>query len=143
MRDFQKNRVYSWEREYLSHKDHSHVPFDQVKAIVNYVWSGEGLEYPPLVELLDPRDKTALARANRQKVWVKPEGLPTWVVLHELSHTLTCDIDGGSNLHGPRFVGIYMKLLEKYLGIPLSYLMFTATKAGVKFDITAKTYLRD
>lgn len=59
---------------------------------------------------------------------------PTWVILHEMAHALTCG-DG----HGPNFVGVYMQLVERWLNIPQALLHYTAREAGVKFA-TIPTY---
>lgn len=135
--DPQKNRVYSWENEHIAPKDKSKVAFENTQMLVNYIWENEGLKNPPKVVPMPKNDKTALAKANRMEMFVR-ETIPTWVVLHELSHSLTCTFDGDSDLHGSWFVGMYMKLVEKYLGIPLPVLMYTAKKSNVEFEITAK-----
>ncbi len=55
---------------------------------------------------------------------------PTWIILHELAHALTCG-DG----HGPEFVGAYCHLVNRFLGIPLPLLYHTARASNVKYSV--------
>lgn len=129
--DKQRFVVYDWEREFISHRDTTIVPFNQIKTIVDYVWKMEGLNYPPLVERLHKNSKYG-GDATRTKVRFQ-ETTYTWIILHELSHSMATDVLEGSNLHGSLFLGIYMQLLNRYMGIPLGYLYDTATARGLVF----------
>jgi hypothetical protein len=117
MKDSQKNRVYAWENSVVSPHDRTAVPFDQIQNIVNYVWSGRGLEYPPEVRPMFKK-KTKKADATRTVVRFG-EKTYTWVILHELAHSMTCTCDGRSNGHGSLFMGIYLQLLQTYLKLDL------------------------
>lgn len=139
MRDYQRQRVYDWEDQHIRPKDRSVIPYSQAQAMVNYIWEQEGLLFPPTVREMPKQNRTAEAKANRSNVWVKPEGIASWVLLHEIAHSLTTDtFDEESQRHGPAFVGVYMRLLEKHIRIPLSLLMYTAKQDKVDFNITAK-----
>lgn len=138
MRDFQQHKCYSWEDLHVHNRDRSVIPFDQVQAIVDYVWQGEGLAHPPKVREMDKRNTTALASADRLGVWVRPEGIKTTHLLHELAHSLTSLHDGRNAAHGPRFVGVFFKLLVKYARFDLCELEYTARSAGVKFNYDGK-----
>lgn len=144
--DYQQKRVYAWEREAISAHDKSNIPFTQVQSIIDYIWANEGWKYPPKVKLLSGQQKKgAWARGNRHGIWIRPEGLPTWVLLHELAHTLSTsvEIEDVSLGHGKSFVGLYMQLVSKYLKLDLPVLMFLAKKYNVKFDITARPIFLD
>lgn len=141
MQDFQQNLLYRWENEFID-KRGQYLKFDEIKPVVDYVWEQEGLKYPPLVDVLHHNDK-AEARGCRNSVWFHPRGTTTKTVLHELAHALTADFEYGTNMHGPDFVGMYMKLLEKYMGYPLPFLMYTAHKIGLKFNILARCPFKD
>ncbi len=150
MRDYQKSRVYAWERLHVKPLDKNHLSFEKVKMMVDAVWLMEGLQNPPSVEVIDPRNKKSWATGSRLSIHIPEVGLPRWVVLHELAHsmTMTHDYDTGEALedcdkHGPDFVGIYMKLLVNYLKLPLPLLMFTAKKSNVDFNIGAKVMFKD
>jgi hypothetical protein len=52
--------------------------------------------------------------------------------------SVSFDPDGFcSSPHGPEFVGIYMRLLEKYMGLNLLVLMATANNSKVDFNVMA------
>ena len=143
MRDFQKQRVYDWERLAVQPKDKSLVPYSNLQTITNYIWEREALVYPPMVTAMPKQNRNAWAKANRTHVYAPEAGLPTWVLIHELAHSLTCTVEGHSERHGPEFVGMYMRLLEKHLGIPMPLLMYTANANGVQFNINARVAFLD
>jgi hypothetical protein len=62
---------------------------------------------------------------------------PAWVILHELAHALNGTIEGDTDAHGPDFVGLYIKLLDKVLDIPLALTMYSLKEAGVKYNLAA------
>ncbi len=132
-RDSQKQRVYDWENNLPQGE---HVAFADIPAYVNRVWKEEGLNWPPLVETLAPQDKKHDGTANRGVLSFRKNGVKELTVLHEIAHAMTMTIDDCSDSHGPAYVGVYMKLLANHLCIPLPLLLYTATKWGVKFDIT-------
>ena len=71
------------------------------------------------------------------------ERVQTWVVLHELAHSMTSTFEGHSVGHRAPWLGIYMRLIERYLGIPMLVLTSTAGRAGLDFDITAAPVFLD
>lgn len=146
IRDYQKQRLYDWERLCVSPFDKNIVPYDNLQAIVDYIWKEERLQFPPKVMPLPKQVTRKWACANRNCIEAPEAGLPTWVLIHELCHSLTLTFDdmfpkGGA--HGPIFVGVYMKLLEKYLKLPILMLMSTAKDAKVDFDIYARPVFLD
>lgn len=143
--DYQQKRVYAWEREAIAPHDKGNIPFDQVQSIIDYIWTNEGWKYPPKVKLLSGHEKRgAWARGNRHGIWIRPTGLPTWVLLHELSHALTSsEVEGFCGRHGKTFVGVYLRLVSKYLNLSLPLLMAQAKLYNVRFDITAQPIFLD
>lgn len=135
--DYQRSKCYSWEREVIAPKGGAWVNFDKAQDLVNWIWANEGFSFPPQVALIHTNNTTAEAQANRLEIQIR-DRVQTWVILHELAHSMTSNIDGQTVAHRAPWVGIYMRLCEKYLGIPLLVLMATATKMGVDFDITAR-----
>lgn len=143
-RDYQRSRVYSWDWNHVSKLDKSQLSFDQAKMMVTAIWMSEGLINPPDVLEMPKQERKAFAKANRNSVFFPTDKtIPTWIVLHELAHSLTNTVDGNGDRHGADFVGVYMKLLVKYLKMPLPLLMFTAQKEKVDFNIGAKYYILD
>jgi hypothetical protein len=139
MRDFQQSLVYKWEDTLPMGKV---LPFDQITPYVKTVWEGMGLKHPPLVKPMPKQMRKHLADANRSTVRFHEECCER-IILHELAHSMTCHLDGLSHQHNDVFVGVYMKLLEKFLGLNPLMLYFSAQKFGVKYDISAKPRITD
>jgi hypothetical protein len=131
--DYQKGKVYAWEAAHIPRNDR--ILYAQAQSIVNYIWEQEGLQYPPIVEPLDKRTTRWAGKANRLTVYL-PEVTCTAVIIHELSHSMTADLDH-SCAHGPWFVGMYTKLLAKYAGFNLLVLLHTLTLSNVDCNINA------
>ena len=135
MRDQQKNKVYSWEQRYIAPHDKSQVPFEQIQSLVDHVWEQEGLQHPPRVKNLPRNAHCRSGDATRTIVRFHEGTTPTWIILHELAHSMTSDVDHNSNWHGSLFVGQYILLVSKYLGIKLSDLIVSARKDDVKYKL--------
>jgi hypothetical protein len=136
VRDYQKSACYAWEREVIAPRGGAFVEFEKAQDLVNWIWNEEGLSYPPVIERLHQNNTTAEATGGRMMVHIR-DRVQTWVVLHELAHSMTSNIDGRNVGHRAIWVGVYMKLASKYLGIPLLILTATAARRGIAFDITA------
>jgi hypothetical protein len=137
-RDSQKQKVYDWEDKYVIERDTQYVPFERCQSVVNYIWEQMGWKYPPRVR---PQNKLKHAQgsANRTSVYIPEDrGAKTTVLIHELAHSATGDVETGqTEKHGPEFVGVYMKMLDRLVpGLNLPVLMHTAQLSKVKFDIT-------
>ena len=140
MRDFQKQKVYDWEDCHVAKHDKSHVQYDDVQRIVDYIWNAEGLKHPPKVVPLAKQNTRCAAKANRLSISCPEKGLPTWIIIHEIAHSMTAEADDGTNMHCEDFVGMYMLLVSKHLKIRLSDLIYSARQAGVKYNIAVKPY---
>lgn len=92
-----------------------------------------------------PLQKAAQGDATRLTVRFREDrSTPTWVIIHELAHSLTTDLELGSALHGPDFVGVYMRLLDRFIpGANLVMLMTTAKAMKLDFNIMAKHAIGD
>lgn len=144
-RDSQKSRVYKWEDENVSQFDKKIIHIETVPYVIDYVWANEGLLYPPKVVYMRSNNTSAWAKADRYNVHVHPENsIPTWVLLHELSHSLTFNYDSSTDAaHGADFLGMYMRLLNKYVNIEFPYLFYTASKYKLKYNIHARPFFVD
>lgn len=134
-KDYQKSRCYRWEDQHIAPLGGGTVPFSQAQAFVNHVWESEGLEYPPQVKLMNESVNIA-ATGCRLEIEI-PAITRSWILIHEIAHSMTSDFNGRSAGHGPAWVGVYIKLACKYLGGDMLALMHTARISGVDFDITA------
>jgi hypothetical protein len=121
-RDHQRSRVYSWENRVVAPRDPTFFSFAAAQGMVDAIWSDMGLQYPPAVEPLPGQATTTVASANRLSILL-PERTPSWCILHELAHAMTSTMDGQSDGHGSQFVGVYVKLLTRYLRLDLTDLV--------------------
>jgi hypothetical protein len=136
--DFQKSKVYAWENQHVAPKSREHVPYEKLQMRVDAIWMMAGLLYPPSVIPMPKQNRRAWAKANRNTIWAPEKGLPEWVVLHEVAHSLAGTFDGDTDAHGPNYLWLYMTLLDRHMKIPTPMMMYTATQAGLKFNIGAK-----
>ncbi|MFC7476717.1 hypothetical protein ACFQS7_20280 [Dankookia sp. GCM10030260] len=140
--DAAARRLYAWEDAEVGPRDTSRVPFARLQALVDHVWAAEGLRFPPRIRPLPRQARRTVARATRLAIEA-PAELPTWVLLHELAHSLTSTAEGGSDGHGPRFVGLYVHLLVRHARMPEAALVASLRAAGIAFDPAARPAFLD
>lgn len=131
--DTAARRLYEWEDRVVAPRDRSLVPFERLQALVDYVWAGEGLRWPPRVRPLPRQARATVARATRLAIEA-PEALPSWVLLHELAHAMTSTAEGETDGHGLEFVGIYARLLIRYARLPEPLITETLAAAGIAWN---------
>ena len=136
-RDRQRSRVYNWEDVTVAPVDPTTVPFRDAQAMVDAIWSDMGLRYPPAVEPLPRQARATVASANRLLIRL-PEQTPSWCLLHELAHAMTSAADGRSDRHGPAFMGIYLRLLVRYLRLDPIELAHSIQVAGIAINPNAR-----
>lgn len=139
MKDYQVSKVYRWESNLPTG---GRVKFEQAQSFVNYIWADMGYMYPPKVMLLDNPNGRIEGKANRTGLWLKPE-VTMQTLLHELAHSFTAELDGYIDFHGPDFVGIYVKLMHKYMNVDLFEMIKTLAVAKIDINYTAKPYFAD
>jgi hypothetical protein len=66
----QRSRAYAWENRLVAPRDPSFIWFPEAQAMVNAIWSGMGLKYPPKVEPLLPQATTQMASAGRLSIFL-------------------------------------------------------------------------
>jgi hypothetical protein len=141
-KDYQRSKVYRWEEGAIAPRSSRTVPFDACQGFVDGVFLAHGWHYPPKVKPIRKTSRT-LARGGRHELLLPKEGCPDWVILHELAHTCTITVDQDCDNHGADFMGNYLKLLDRVLGIPLCYTMFTLQGKGIKFNLGAAPYWQE
>lgn len=129
-------RVYAWEDAHVAPHDRSEVPFARMQSLVDHVWAGEGLRWPPRLRHRKPSGAT-IATGSRLVINA-PDTLPSWVLLHEVAHAMTADIDGNHAGHGPDFVGVYVGLLVRYCRMDRARLATSLAAAGIGWNPEAK-----
>ena len=113
------------------------VSFGEAQGMVNAIWSEMGLKYPPAVEPLPKQARATVVSASRMAIYL-PERTPSWCLLHEVSHAMTSTFDGHSDGHGKLFVGIYIRLIVRYLQMDLAQLMLSINDEGIESSSTVQ-----
>ncbi|MEZ5825290.1 MAG: hypothetical protein R3C97_11295 [Geminicoccaceae bacterium] len=129
-RDFQRSRVYGWERRFVLPLACDPLSLDGCRELVRDVYLQSEADrchrhdwQPP-----DVTDGRGRRHACGSREVIK---LPRWartraVVLHECAHGLAADA------HGPQFVRVYTGLLESFAGFERAYLERTLRECGVR-----------
>jgi hypothetical protein len=141
-RDRQRARVYAWEDTHVAPHGQDLLPFSAAQPMVDAIWAEMGLRYPPAVEPLPRQSRRLHADANRLRLRL-PAEWPSWLLLHELAHAMTTTHDGASDGHGPRFMGLYLQMLERYLRLPAATLAASLVEAGIDWDPAARPVFLD
>jgi len=118
------------------------VAFGAAQGMVNAIWADQGLRFPPLVERLARQARCTVASANRLALYLREE-TPEWCLLHELAHAMSSSADGASDGHGPVFVGLYVKLLVRYLRLDEAGLLASLGEAGIDVHRDARPVFLD
>jgi hypothetical protein len=141
-RDRQRSKVYAWEENFVAARDPTAIAFAQAQGMVDAIWAEMGLRFPPKVERLPRQARSTMADATRLSIRL-PESSPSWWLLHELAHAMTSTMDGQSDGHGPKFMGLYVQMLARYLRVPLDALVTSLEAAGVEVNIQANPIFID
>ncbi|WP_043838324.1 hypothetical protein [Muricoccus aerilatus] len=141
-RDRQRARVYAWEDWVVAPHAPDLIPFSVAQAMVDAIWAEMGLRWPPKVERLPPQAPARQADATRLRLRL-PEALPSWILLHELAHAMSSTAEGETDGHGPRFMGLYLQLLERYLRLPTATLLPSLGEARIEVDLAARPVFLD
>ncbi len=136
-RDSQRSRVYAWENRGIAPCDPSFVSFPDAQGVVNAIWSELGLKYPPKVEVLPRQAKNTVATATRLSIRL-PDRVPSWCLLHEIAHAMTTTVDGHSDRHNGMFMGVYIRLLARYLRLNVDDLMRSARSELIEVTVNAR-----
>ena len=132
-RDRQRTKVYAWEEQFVAPRDASSIAFEQAQRMVDTIWAEMGLRFPPKVEPLPRQARSTVADANRLTIRLADVSPSSWL-LHELAHAMTSTYDGRSDGHGPKFMGLYVQLLTRYLRVPPDALLASLHAAGIAID---------
>jgi hypothetical protein len=111
------------------------IPFEQAQSIVDYVWAQAGRTHPPKVVAISKTATRSVATANRLRIRIPRHGIKTTVLLHEVAHSMTGDIDKPGD-HGEALAGTLMRLVSQHIPtFQLAELMRTAELEGVDFSL--------
>jgi len=134
-RDYQRARVYGWEDRHIHPRDHSVILFEQAQSIVDYVWAEAGRTHPPKVAAISKTATRSVATANRLRIRIPRHAIKTTVVLQEIAHIMTGDIEKPCD-HGAACAGTFMRLVSRHIAtFELAELMRTAELEDVDFSL--------
>jgi len=143
VRDHQRGRVYAWEECFVAPRDSSSVAFAQAQGMVDAIWTDMGLQFPPKVMRLPRQARATIADATRLLIRLS-DTTSSWCLLHELAHAMSSTHEGGSDGHGPSFMGLYAQLLIRYLRVPPGALGRSLHEADIEVDMLARpVFLND
>ena len=117
----------------MSPHDPSPIAFAHAQGMVDAIWAEMGLRFPPKVERLPRQARCTLADATRLSIRLADHS-PSWCLLHELAHAMSSTCDDRSDGHGPKFMGLYIQLLTRYLRVPTDALLASLHAAGIAID---------
>jgi hypothetical protein len=137
LRDYQKSRVYAWEDAVIDCRSCRHIKFEDAQRCVDGIFLCEQIVGSPVITKMPKQARRIRATGCREEIKFSEAGDKAWVLLHELSHTLT---DDG---HGPKFMGVYLKLLDKYEGMPLALTMYSLQQHKIDYDLSAQPCFKD
>ena len=141
-RDRQRSKVYAWEERFVAARDPTSIGFAQAQGMVDAIWAELGLRFPPKVERLPPQARATSADATRLSIRL-PASSSSWWLLHELAHVMTSTADGQSDGHGPKFMGLYVKMLARYLRMPVDACLMSLEAADIEVDMRAEPIFID
>jgi hypothetical protein len=123
-------------------RDGTGIDLGSAQAMVDAIWSDLDLRYPPAVERLPRNATTTLASATRLALFF-PNRTPAWCLLHEIAHAMSSTDDGRSDGHGPVFMGLYVKLLVRYLRFDEASLLASLREARISIARDARPVFLD
>lgn len=134
IRDFQKSKVYAWERAFVFPKMPSATSdIETMRVLGAYMWEGLGQENPPQMHI-DLKLSVHSTGARHQILFEKTM-TDERVLAHELAHSYNnCAHRTGYDHHGPNYVADYCQILIKFYGFDAAYLLYTLKKAKVKVN---------
>jgi len=136
MKDFQKNKVYSWEGKYVfprMPKAQMDIPF--LKIVCDHIWSEIGRVKPPRLRTYN-RYKS-VSTGGRYDIKFAPHMQTEYILVHEMAHSLNLCEDRKNDtfdVHGPNFVADYCALLVKFYKFDMHYLLWSLKTHGVKVN---------
>ncbi len=141
-RDYQRARVYAWEDRVVAPCNRGSVLYAAAQGMVDAIWADLGLRFPPKVERLPGQARRLEVDASRLRLRL-PGAVPSWLLLHELAHSLSSSHVGTSDGHGPEFMGLYIQLLVRYMRFPEAELRQFAAADGIDVSLNAQPMFSD
>jgi len=133
MRDFQRSKVYLWEKKVLWDDPHNWKldTLDECRILVEKIWLREGI-HKPYPKLGDGRGRRSAASFGGE-IRIPKYFRNAVVICHEISHEMLHDCVPRVK-HTEDFVSTYISVLHNNLGISKDALIETAMDFKVKMN---------
>jgi hypothetical protein len=132
--DKQREEAYDWERQFYSVKCNTAAP-KWFRQALKESCARYKIKPPKLCGM--PRKWSACAGVcdyQNGKIHFAKGYESILVLCHELAHWILDSYGYGDwGAHGPRWLGVYLWLLDSCLVLPLSLTEYSARKAGLRF----------
>lgn len=128
--DYQRERVYKWEREELLFTVEAEPSIDigAAQALVSSIWRNEGFTSDAPV-VMTWRGRGGIA--NGHTIKMSSKAVSKRLTLHELAHSMIKHLQA-CDRHGPNWVGLYVRLLVRYSAANIDVLLASLKDTGIK-----------
>ena len=135
MKDYQKQRVYAWQNQWVDPKMPSQChDVDHLRMITDYMWNRIGMTNPPNVNI-NTAYKTK-STGNRANILLMPGMNDEPTLVHELAHSLNLRHDREQfDWHGPNYIADFASLLSMFYNFDIWHLIHTLKVSGVDVNI--------
>lgn len=134
--DPQRHKVYALERMMIGQSVNTRCTRDHLRSILAHACRKEKVPVPPLKFVHKPDEKIfGWTIAPPLEIILNSgfHGCNTFTLLHELSHYIADMRYEGHHDHGPEFVKVYMRLLDRYRIIPAYAFKVMLEKHGIEY----------
>lgn len=138
-RDRQRSAVYAWEKVASkgAWERFEFETLEECRAWLDPIWRTERGRYgrpglqAPRIERPNWGQRRGIAHVAEHRITMPRWTRSKWYLLHELAHCL----NPHHEVHGARFVAIFMGLLARHAGWDVKHLMETADAMGVRYQV--------
>ena len=140
LRDFQRSRLYSWERADLKTawqvlpEDNEPLGEAGAQELARTVWAREERCFgsPPMVRVMNNRGRGSAFRHEIRLSGSYRTTQTRWYILHELAHVIHLREGAVVASHGPEFCLLYAQLLDRYTSANFRDVVNSMRDAGLK-----------
>lgn len=125
--------MYAWEQGFWGGYTDAPCPVSKLRRWAKKVAKEYQIPAPKLSFHRTEEQWAGLADDVNIRLNTEWHGRCTFVLLHELAHYICFQYGHMWNPHGPRFLGVYLWLLDECRLVPLSASIPSARAAGLKF----------
>lgn len=135
MRDFQRQKVYDWENEFVRPKmPTTRTSIEKLSIINDFMWNAMGFENAPRV-IFNPLYEVK-STGSRYEIKLSKHQHDEFTLTHELAHSMNLmEHRDVYDHHGPNYVADYCTLLRRFYGFDYHYLVGTLSRNKIKINL--------